>query len=190
MEKRAFAVPAIHFVVGSALVIASYGLKDLVDGVIHPKLVVDFFGAISIVYLPHGILVLLAWFYGWLSVPIVLPATVLSVWLLRGTDGLSAMMMLLVTIKTVAAPLSFDLFRLAGIDARGPGQALNWKVLFLIGLVQSVISNQARFLLGCCGELTSDQMMLAFSGSVLGDMVGLLAVMLGAMFFFRALRQG
>ena len=62
--------------------------------------------------------------------------------------------------------------------------------LFLIGLVQSVISNQARFWLGCCGELSADQLMLAITGSVIGDMVGLLAVMLGAMFFFRALRQG
>ncbi|MBC2837139.1 hypothetical protein [Paragemmobacter straminiformis] len=183
-------MPALHFLVGSALVFGSYGLKDLIDGLIHPKVLIDFFGAISIVYLPHGVLVLLAWFYGWLAVPIVLPATVLSVWLLRGADGLGAMMFLLVTIKTVAAPLTFDLFRLAGIDARGPGEALNWKVLFLIGLVQSVISNQARFWLGCCGELTSDELMVAFSGSVLGDMIGLLAVMLGAMFFFRALRQG
>lgn len=190
MEKRVFAGPALHFLVGSALVIGSYGLKDLIDGVIHPKVLIDFFGAISLVYLPHGVLVLLAWFYGWLSVPIVLPATVLSVWLLRGTDALTAMVFLLVAIKCVAAPLAFDLFRLAGIDARGPGQALNWRVLFLIGLVQSVISNQARFWLGCCGDLSADQLMLAFSGSVLGDMVGLLAVMLGAMFFFRALRQG
>lgn len=190
MEKRAFAGPILHFAVGSALVVGSYGLKDVIDRVIHPQVLVEYFGSISFVYLPHGVLVLLAWVYGWLSLPIVLPATLLSVWLLRGPDAFGAMMLLLVTFKTVAAPLTFELFRLGGIDARGPGLALNWKVLFLIGLVQSLFSNQARFWLGCCGELTADQLMTAFTGSVLGDMVGLLVVMLGAMFFFRALRQG
>lgn len=190
MEKRALAGPILHFLVGSALVVGSYGLKEFVDGLIHPQLLVDYFGSISFVYLPHGVLVLLAWFYGWLSVPIVLPATLLAVVMLRGIDGLAPMLLLLVTLKTMAAPLTFDLFRLAGIDSRGPGMALNWRVLFLIGLVQSLISNQLRFWMGCCGELTADQLLTAFTGSVLGDMVGLLVVMLGAMFFFRALRLG
>ena len=170
--------------------LGSYGLKDLIDGLIQPQVLIHYFGAISFVYLPHGVLVLLAWFYGWLSVPIVLPATLLPVWLLRGADAFAPMLLLLVTFKTVAAPLTFELFRVLGIDSRGPGQALNWRVLILIGLVQSLISNQARFWLGCCGELTAEQLLTAFTGSVLGDMIGLLAVMLGAMFFFRALRQG
>lgn len=190
MQLKAIAGPTLHLLVASALVIASYGLSDLLRDVLHPQFMFDVFGTFSILYLPHGVLVLLAWFYGWLSVPLVLPASILSVMLLRGGLDVAFSTLLLVTLKAVLAPLTFDLFRLAGIDARGPGQALNWKVLFLIGLVQSLFSNQLRFWFGCCGDLTADQLLRAFAGSVIGDMVGLLVVMLGAMFFFRALRQG
>ncbi len=190
MTKRAVAGAVLHFLIGSALVIAAYGLSDLIRTYLHPRALFDVFGAFTLIYLPHGVLVLLAWFYGWLAVPVVLPATLLSVWLLRGPAMFEPALLLLIVIKVVAAPLTFDLFRLGGVDARGAGQALNWRVLFLIGLVQSVFSNQARFWMGCCGELTADQLLLAFSGSLIGDMVGLLVVMLGAMFFFRAMRRG
>jgi hypothetical protein len=136
------------------------------------------------------VMVLLAWVYGWLAVPIVLPATIASVWLLRGSEIFyDPALLTLITLKVIAAPLAFDLFRLGGIDARGGGQGLNWRVLFLIGFVQSVFSNQARFWMGCCGELTADQLLRAFAGSLIGDMLGLLIVMVAAMLFFRALRR-
>ncbi len=186
---RAVSGPIMHFLIGSALVLASYGLSDLVKDSIHPQFLFDLFGTFTIIYLPHGVMVLLAWVYGWMAVPIVLPATVLSVWLLRGPEALEPAILVLITLKVIAAPLVFDLFRLGGIDARGVGQRLNWRVLFLIGLVQSTFSNQARFWLGCCGDLTSDQLLRAFAGSMIGDMLGLLVVMMAAMFFFRALRR-
>lgn len=190
MENRAFVGPILHFLIGSALIIAAFGLSDLIRNVIHPQALFDVFGAFTLIYLPHGVMVLLAWFYGWMVVPIVLPASIFSVWMLRGAEALEPSLLLLTLLKVAAAPLAFDLFRFGGIDARSSGQALNWRVLFLIGLVQSVISNQARFFLGCCGTLSSEQMLLAFSGSMIGDMLGLLVVMMGAMFFFRALRKG
>lgn len=188
MEKRAVAGPVLHFVIGSALVIGAYGLSDLVRDIPHPRALFEIFGAFTLIYLPHGVMVLLAWFYGWLAVPIVMPATFVSVWLLRGSSVFEPTLILLTLLKIIAAPLAFSLFRLGGLDARGAGQALNWRVLFLIGLVQSLFSNQARFWLGCCGELSFSQTVLAFAGSVIGDMTGLLVVMLGAMLFFRALR--
>ncbi len=190
MNRQRLIGPLIHFLVGSVLVLAAYGLSDLARGYLHPKSLFDVFGAFTIIYLPHGVLVLLAWFYGWMSVPIVYPASLLAVYLLRGAAVFEPSLMALTLIKVALAPLTFDLFRLAGIDARGSGMGLNWRVLFLIGLVQSGLSNQARFWLGCCGDLTSDQLLLAYAGSVIGDMIGLLVVMVAAMLFFRALRQG
>lgn len=189
MEKRAFSGAALHFFVGSVLVLAAYGLSDLIRSVVHPQAVFNVFGTFTIVYLPHGVLVLLAWVYGWVAVPIVLPASVLAIWLMRGAAAFEPTLLLLTVIKVAAAPLAFALFRLGGIDARGAGQGLNWRVLFLIGLVQSLFSNQARFWLGCCGDLTANQLLLAYAGGVIGDMIGLAVVMAGAMFFFRALRQ-
>lgn len=189
MDKRALSGAAVHFLVGSVLILVAYGLSDLVKTFLHPQALFEVFGAFTIIYLPHGVLVLLAWFYGWLSVPIVLPATFLATWLLRGEMVFEPALMLLTVLKAAMAPLAFELFRLAGIDARGQGMALNWRVLFLIGLVQSLMSNQARFWLGCCGDLSSRELLMAFAGSVLGDMTGLLVVMVGAMYFFRAMRQ-
>ena len=191
MENRATFGAILHFAVGSALVIAAYGLSDLLKVYLHPQFMFDTFGTFTIIYLPHGVMVLLAWVYGWLAVPIVLPATIASVWLLRGSEIFyDPALLTLITLKVIAAPLAFDLFRLGGIDARSGGQGLNWRVLFLIGFVQSVFSNQARFWMGCCGELTADQLLRAFAGSLIGDMLGLVVVMTAAMLFFRALRKG
>lgn len=172
------------------MILAAFGLSDLIKAAIHSQAFFDIFGTFTIIYLPHGVMLLLAWVYGWMAVPIILPASLLAVWLLRGEDAFGSMLLTLTLLKSVAAPLAFELFRLGGIDARGAGQGLNWRVLFLVGLVQSVFSNQARFWLGCCGELSADQLLLAFSGSLIGDMMGLVFIMIGAMFFFRAMRQG
>lgn len=190
MNQRALSGVFLHFAIGSALVLGSYGLSDLVKTYLHPQALFDVFGAFTIIYLPHGVMLLLAWFYGWMALPIILPASLLAVYLLRGAEAFEPMILSIVVLKAVAAPLAFDLFRLSGIDARAPEQGLNWRVLFLIGLVQSMFSNQARFWMGCCGDLSADQLLLAFAGSVIGDMTGLLVIMLGAMLFFRALRQG
>lgn len=190
MDKRALSGMALHFAVGSALVLASFGLSDLVKTYLHPQALFAVFGSFTIVYLPHGVAVLLAWFYGWMAVPILLPATLLAVYLLRGAAAFEPMLLSLIVLKAIAAPLVFDLFRLGGIDARSTSQGLNWRVLFLIGLVQSMFSNQARFWLGCCGDLSANELLLVFAGSVIGDMAGLLVVMMAAMLFFRALRQG
>lgn len=189
MEARALTGPLLHFLTGSALVLGAFGLSDLIRDHLHPQLMYDLFGTYTVIYLPHGVMLLLAWFYGWMAVPIILPASVLAVWMLRGPEVLEPMLLSLVMLKAMAAPLAFDLFRLGGIDARGAQQGLNWRVLFLIGLVQSFFSNQARFWLGCCGDLTADGLLRAFAGSMVGDMAGLAVIMVAAMFFFRALRQ-
>lgn len=181
--------PIIHFGVGTFLVLAAYGLSDLLERIIHPQLWFDIFGTFQLVYLPHGVGVLLTWVYGWLAVPILLPAALLSVFLLVGSDGFGPNIAALVTLKVLAVPLTFEIFRLGGIDARGSGMALNWRVLLLIGLMGAVLNNLIRYWMGCCGMLSGQEMLLGFTGSIIGDMVGLGVVMIGAMLFFRALRR-
>lgn len=188
MEQR-LVQPAIHFGVGTCLVFSAYGLSDLLERVIHPQLWFDIFGTFQLVYLPHGVAILLTWVYGWLAVLILLPATLLSVFLLLGPETFGTHTVLLLTMKILAVPLTFEMFRLGGVDARGPGMALNWRVLFLIGLLGAVLNNLIRYWLGCCGALTAEELLLGFTGSIIGDMVGLCVVMVGAMFFFRALRR-
>lgn len=180
---------AIHFAVVSAIVLGAYGLTDLIEVFLHPQMLFDIFGSFHLVYLPHGALILLAWFYGWVAIPLVLPATFLVVAATFGTDGLTAERLLLVTLKAVVVPMTFELFRITGIDARGAGMALNWRVLFLIGLVAATFNNLLRYWMGCCGALTAQELLLGFTGAIIGDMVGLAVVMVAAVLFFRALRS-
>jgi hypothetical protein len=95
---------------------------------------------------------------------------------------------MLVSLKVAVVPMTFGLFRMAGVDARGQGMSLNWRVLFLIGLVAATFNNLLRYWMGCCGTLTSQELLLGFTGAIIGDMVGLAVVMVGAVLFFRALR--
>ncbi|MES2843527.1 MAG: hypothetical protein V4804_08135 [Pseudomonadota bacterium] len=188
MDSR-FKTSLQHISVGSGLVLMAYGLSEAIHPYIHPQALYQVFGTFKLVYLPLGVLVLLGWVYGWFAVPVALPASLLSARLILGADGFTLTTALLITLKVCAVPLTFDIFRLCGIDSRGVGQGLNWRVLFLIGLVASVFSNLLRFWLGCCGTLTADQLLLSYTGAVIGDMVGLVVVMVGAMLFFRALRH-
>lgn len=186
--ERQLRTQAVHLAVGTALVLMSYGLSQFLHSVIHPQLLFDIFGSFQLIYLPHGVQILLTWVYGWMAVPVILPGALLAVWLILGPDAFGPSQVLLVTLKVAAIPLTFDLFRMAGIDARGRGMALNWRVLFLIGLVAAIFNNLLRYWLACCGELTADELLLGYTGAVIGDMVGLTVVMFGAMLFFRALR--
>jgi hypothetical protein len=180
--------PVIHLAIGSAMILGAHGLADLLDRFIQPESVFDIFGTFKLIYLPHGVQILLTWVYGWMVVPIVLPAALLATYLVVGPEAFGPSMLLVAALKVVTTPLTFDLFRMAGVDARGQAMALNWKVLFLIGLLASVFNNLLRFGLACCGELSSRELLLGYTGSIIGDMIGVTVVMLGAMAFSRALR--
>lgn len=181
-------LPAMHLAIGTGLVLMSYGLSQFLYTLIHPQMLFKIFGSFQLIYLPHGIQILLTWVYGWLAVPLILPGAFLAVWLIIGPDDFTAVTALLVTLKVAAIPFTFELFRFAGIDARGAGMSLNWRVLFLIGLVAAIFNNLLRYWLACCGPMTADELLLSYTGAVIGDMVGLTVVMFGAMLFFRALR--
>lgn len=186
---RKLAQSAIHFAVGTALVLGAFGLSNLLSRLVALELRADVLQTFQLVYLPHGVNILLTWIYGWLAVPILLPASMLSVFLLVGQDGFGPDVALIVTLKVLAVPLTFDLFRIGGVDARSASMALNWRVLFLIGLLGAVLNNLIRHWLGCCGTFTGDELLASFTGAILGDMIGLAVVMVGAMLFFRALRR-
>lgn len=188
MEQR-LAQPAIHFGIGTALVLVAYGLSDLLHRFIHPQLLFDMFGTFKLIYLPHGVQILMTWVYGWYAVPILLPATLASVYLLVGPEAFGPSVVLLSTMKVLAVPLTFELFRIGGVDTRGSGMALNWRALFLVGLMAAVLNNLIRYWMGCCGALSAEELLLSFTGSILGDMIGLGVVMVAAMLFFRALRR-
>ncbi len=142
------------------------------------------------VFLPFGAVVLLTWVYGWLAVPLMLPAAVLGLGFMAGVQALTPLNVALLTAKVVAVPLSFDLCRHLGLDARGEGRAANWRVLVGVGLVSSVIGNLPRVMVGpCCTGFSPWGRFEAFVTVTAADVAGLLLVLLVAMGLFRVLRQ-
>lgn len=143
------------------------------------------------VLLPHGVVVIAAWMYGWRAVALVFPAVILSGLMLAGALVLQPLVFALLLVKLIAVPLAFDLFRLAGLDARGVGCAANWKVLVAVGLLGSVLGNLPRVMFGpCCGGLEGWERAAAFVDLVAADMAGMVLVLVAVMLFFRALRHG
>ena len=174
----------VHFGVISAALLAAVGLCEAIN-------VVARIERPHAVFLPHGVVLVIAWMYGWMAVPLLFPAALLSAYLLMGTDILVPATLAVLAVRLVALPLTFDLFRRAGCDARGAGTQANWKMVVAAGLVGSLIGNAPRVVIGpCCGDLEGWDRASAFVDLVAADIAGTVLVLLAVMLFFRALRQG
>lgn len=188
--RNAVRFTAVHFSMVSALILLAFALGEGVQGL--REVVLPQVGSqLHAVFLPFGVMVLLTWVYGWMAVPLMLPAAVLAVGTILGISSLSLTVLGVLAAKVVAVPLSFDLFRRGGLDARGEGRAANWRVLMAVGLVAALIGNVPRVMAGpCCGGFSLGERMAAYVTVTAADIAGLMLVLLGAMALFRVLRQG
>lgn len=183
------ALGAKHFAVASGAILFAFAICEGLHALSHADLHVH--PHPHAVFLPHGVLIVLTWVYGWAAMPMVFPAAILSAWLLAGATVFDPTNLLILSFKLAATGLAFDLFRLAGMDARGVGPAANWKVLVAVGLVGSLLGNVPRAISGpCCVALDGAGRLAAYVDMVAGDIAGLILVLLTVMLVFRALRHG
>jgi hypothetical protein len=181
---------AVHFSLVSVLILLAFALGEGVQSLREVALP-QMTSPLHAVFLPFGAMVLLTWVYGWMAVPLMLPGAVLAVGAIVGVSSLSLAVLLVLAAKVVAVPLSFDLFRRAGLDARGEGRAANWRVLMAVGLVAALIGNVPRVMAGpCCTGFSVLDRMAAYVTVTAADIGGLMLVLLGAMGLFRLLRHG
>jgi hypothetical protein len=181
---------ALHFFMVSALILLAFALCEGVQ-TLREVVLPNLSSRVHAVFLPFGAMVLLTWVYGWMAVPLMLPAAVLAVGAIVGLPALSWTLLAVLAAKVAAVPVSFSLFRRAGLDARGEGRAANWRVLVAVGLVAALIGNVPRVMAGpCCGGFSVAERMAAYVTVTAADVAGLMVVLLGAMALFRALRQG
>ena len=141
------------------------------------------------VFLPFGALVLLGWVYGWLAVPLTLPAAMLISYWVVGGEGLSAAVIAITTIKVLSVPVAFSLFSASGLNVRGEGGGANWRGLVVVGLVASVIGNLPRVFLSPRNFQGVEELSRAFLTMTAADTAGLVGVMLLSMLVFRIARQ-
>jgi len=182
--------PLAHLLLVSGLIalafVICHGFQQLVPAVPHEhgRPVVHW------VFVPHGMMVLLAWIYGWAMVPLVLPALLVAAAIIVGPEFMSPMVALLATARLVAVMAAFELLRMLGRDARGdPGRA-GLVALFAGGTLASAVFNVPRVLYApCCEAMSAGERAVAYATAVGADLAGLVLVMLGAMFLFRLLRH-
>lgn len=180
---------AVHFAVASVSVLLAFALCEIVQEA-RQFVLPHGGGTLHAIFLPFGAMVLLTWVYGWMAVPLMLPAAVLAVGSILGPSALTWSLLAVLVAKVVAVPLSFGLFRGAGLDARGTGSAANWRVVIAVGLVAALIGNVPRVLIGpCCGGFTVQERLSSFVTVTAADIAGLLLVMVSAMVVFRLMRQ-
>lgn len=132
----------------------------------------------SLFYLPHTVRVLAAWWFGWLSVPLLLPGVTLEVYHLYGT-GASAKDLFVAAFTVVGPALSFWGLARLGFDARARrGNKTRWPDLVAVGAFASVVGIIGPGLVYGNGFVT----LAAF---FLGDITGMLLVFLPAQILFR-----
>ena len=132
----------------------------------------------SLFYLPHVVRVMTAWWFGWLSVPLLLPVTILEVVHLYGRDA--AATDYFAAVFTVIGPaLSFSVLARLGFDARARrARRTRWPDLVAVGAFSSVV--------GLIGPaLIYQNSLVSLAAWFLGDITGMLLVFLPVQLFFR-----
>lgn len=178
----------LHFGMVSGAFLLAFGVCETLHQLSHFETAIE--PHPHAVFLPHGVIVLVAWMYGWAAFPLLLPAVLLAFWLLAGSVVFDPLIMTIIALKLAAVPLAFDLFRLGGLDVRGVGTAANWKALVAVGLLGSMLGNMPRVMAGpCCVSMDAGERLMVYANAVAGDMAGLIVVLLVVMMVFRVLRH-
>lgn len=182
--------PLWHLLVVSALVWLSFliceGLHWIDGSHWQPKSRPE----VHLVFVPHGMIVLLAWIYGWMVVPLVLPSLLLAVAFIVGPEFMTPTSALLTVSRILTVVLAFEVLRHLCCDVRAGTGRKTLMALFTAGLVSSLAFNLLRVTFGhCCEVMSLAEKARAYAIAVGADLVGLVIVMVGAMLLFRMMRQ-
>lgn len=182
---------SFRFIFGSALLLfASLGVSELIRNAVQGFMPDLYIGRISLLYIPFGVQVVLAWMVGWVSLLITFPTTLLYI-LVRGWFPFGPDALLRALLSTLAAPVSMTLARRLGI-ALDPGSAdgRTWSRLLFVGIFGAVLAQFFRYARDCCGTVTPAEQMQGMFLSVLSHLAGLVLVLVALMLWFRWSRTG
>lgn len=182
--------PLFHFLLASGLLVLSFAVCEVLHLLDPMHLDVHGRPEVHLVFVPYGMMVLLAWIYGWMVVPLVLPVMLVAAAYLVGPDHMTPTVAALTVARVVFVMLALELVRMVFFDPRqGTGRAA-LVALFWAGVISAVGFAAVRVAFSpCCDVMSPRERVVAFAASVGADMAGLVIVMAGAMFLFRALRH-
>lgn len=131
---------------------------------------------IALIYLPHGVRVLTAWLYGWVSIPLLIPAIALNYCLLMGNPFQSSATLLAISLSSASAFLAFSLLRLIGQSASSreirPDSA---RIVLLAALLASLFNSAVP---GALYGLRGDALVVFLVGDVTGAFLLMIILML------------
>lgn len=183
--------PSVGLYLGSfGLLFAAFGISELVRSVFLGVLPDLYMGRVSLIYLPFGVEIVLAWMLGWRSLIVSVPATLMYV-LFRGWLPLGPDLILRVLLSVMAAPTAMALGRLMGVplDA-GHADGRTWSRLLFVGTFGALLAQFFRYARDCCGILTPQEQLQGIFLSVFSHIAGLVVVLTALMLWFRWSRSG
>ena len=168
-----FAVIFITFVLAFALV-------DLVVEPIQHQFVSSSTMAGSLLFIPHGIRVLAVWLCGVRAIlPLIAAEFLGGIFLWQPDVGLDVLLGSSM-VGGLCVYLTFEVFRLAGIEMRPDGKdsaLTNWKSLILLASIASVFNSIGKqIFFGSLAPLTDEVLILAMFW--IGDTLGTFACLL------------
>jgi len=136
----------------------------------------------SLLFLPHGVRILIAWLFKWRAVIVLLPGAAIMHFAFLGSAGFTGYALLPLFIGVTVAPLTFEMFKRLGWNLDAGAGAPRWRGVMLVGfcasIVNSLLTNYAY-----AASLPS------YIGYLIGDFFGLFFAFLILLAVFRALER-
>jgi hypothetical protein len=144
----------------------------------------DLEGETALLFLPHGVRVLAAWFFGWRSVLFLCPGTAIAYFMAVSDYGFALRDLGALIVGSSCGAIAFAALARVGLDFRFRAEYRpRWRDIMLAGAVASVINALGtNLVLG----YPIDNMAAYLVGDVTGLFVALFALMLA----FRWIRNG
>ena len=134
----------------------------------------------ALFFLPHGVRVLAAWYFGWRSIIYLFLANCFSSVLLYGDEPWTWHLFTIYMVVSTVAFITFELFRISGWNLYaqdGAHPLSSWKQIVLVGIVSSILNSLALNLVYAKEILPENSIGTMFS-YMIGDSTGALALLL------------
>lgn len=146
----------------------------------------DFYA--HLIFLPHGVRVITAWFYGWRSVLFLTPPSLFANLVLNGgTAGFELETLAGVLVGIICGALAFQILVWSRVDTSTSGSStFSWRTMLLAGAIASLINSLGAN--SFYGAEMGNSLFLGTATYLVGDVCGLFFLLIFLMFVFRFIR--
>ena len=144
----------------------------------------------ALIFPPHGVRVLAAWFFGWRSFVYLYLATTIAHFVLTPDAPLEFKSFISWTITSGCAALSFSILQLVKFDVSSEISQIRkdtWQKLMLVAFVSSILNSIGHNLL-FAGQILPENSLKTLLAFMVGDTLGTFVAFFALMLVFRALR--